>query len=360
MTPLAPHITSFLRERLPREKGASVHTCDTYAYGFKLLFAFASSRLGLSPSQLMLEHLDAALILAFLEHIETRRGNAAATRNVRLAAVRSFMKFVEYRVPSTLEQVRRVLAIPMKRTDTRLVIHLSRSEMQAVLNAPDPSTRDGTRDRAMLHVACAAGLRVSELVGLRLDGLSFDPRLSVRVLGKGRRERVLPLWKETATALRAWLVVRGSSPVPQVFLNAVGLPLTRSGFEYILERHVRSAAQRCESLRDKRVSPHVLRHTCAMLALQATGDLRKVALWLGHASTQTTEMYVRADPSTQLDTMKAGTPPSLRKGRFTPPDALITAITPRGPTRRYAERPPVDSSRLLTNPPITPHNGGHR
>jgi integrase/recombinase XerD len=360
MTPLAPHITTFLRERLPLEKGASVHTCDTYAYAFKLLFAFASSRLGLRPSQLMLEQLDAPLILAFLEHIEDRRGNAATTRNVRLAAIRSFMKFVEYRVPSTLEQVRRVLAIPMKRADTRLVVHLTRPEMQAVLNAPDPRARDGLRDRAMLHVACAAGLRVSELVALRLDCLAFAPRLSVRVLGKGRRERVLPLWQETATALRAWLVVRGSSPVPQVFLSAVGLPLTRSGFEYILERNVRIAGRRCPSLRDKRVSPHVLRHTCAMLALQATGDLRKVALWLGHASTQTTEMYVRADPSTQLDTMKASTPPSLRKGRFTPPDALIAAVTPRGPTRRYAERPPPGSSPRSTDPTTTPHNEGRR
>ena len=343
MTPLAPHITAFLRQRLPIERGASVHTCDTYAYGFKLLFEFASSRGGVPPSQLMLEHLDASLVLAFLEHVETGRGNAASTRNVRLATIRSFMKYVEHRVPSALEQVHRVLAIPMKRTSTRLVTHLTRPEMQAVLDAPDPAGHDGIRDRAMLHVACAAGLRVSELVGLRLDGLVFDPRLSIHVLGKGRRERVLPLWKETATTLRAWRAIRGSSPAPQVFLNALGLPLTRSGFEYILERHVRTAAQRCPSLRDKRVSPHVLRHTCAMLALQATGDIRKVALWLGHANVQTTEMYVRADPSSRLDALSAATPPTLKKGRFTPPDALIATVTPRGPTRRYVESPPADS-----------------
>jgi integrase/recombinase XerD len=161
--------------------------------------------------------------------------------------------------------------------------------------------------------------------------------LSIYVLGKGRRQRVLPLWKETAIALRAWLAVRGASPAPHVFLNALDLPLTRSGFEYILERNVKIAAQRCPSLRDKRISPHVLRHTCAMLALQATGDLRKVALWLGHASIQTTEMYVRADPSTKLDALNASTPPTLRKGRFSPPDALIAAVTPTGAARRYAE-----------------------
>jgi integrase/recombinase XerD len=345
MTPIAPHITAFLRERLPLERGASVHTCETYAYGFKVLFGFASCRLKITPSQLMLEHLDAALVLAFLEHIETQRGNAASTRNVRLATIRSFMKFIEHRVPSALEQVRRVLAIPMKRADTRLVVHLVRSEMQAVLDAPDPRERKGIRDRAMLHVACAAGLRVSELVGLRLDGLVFDPRLSIRVLGKGRRERVLPLWKETATALRSWLAVRGSSPAPHVFLNALDLPLTRAGFEYILERNVQIASERCPSLRDKRVSPHVLRHTCAMLALQATGDLRKVALWLGHASVQTTEMYVRADPSTKLDALNASTPPTLRKGRFSPPDSLIAIVTPTGPTRRYAESSRAGPSR---------------
>lgn len=344
MTPVAPHITAFLRERLPVERGASVHTCDTYAYAFKLLFVFASSRLRIRPSQLRLEHLDSALVLAFLDDLETSRGNASSTRNGRLAAIRSFMKFVEYRVPSALEQIRRVLAIPMKRTDTRLVVHLTRLEMQALLNAPDPRTREGIRDRAMLHVACAAGLRVSELVGLRIDALTFDPRLSVRVMGKGRRERVLPLWRETSAALRAWLSVRGSSPAPHVFLNALGLPLTRSGFEYILEQHVATAALRRPSLGEKSVSPHVLRHTCAMLALQATGDIRKVALWLGHASTETTEMYVRADPSTKLDALNAGTPPTLRKGRFTPVDALIAAVTPRR-TRRNADGLPPDSAR---------------
>lgn len=339
MTALAPHVTVFLRERLPIERGASVHTCDTYAYGLKLLFEFASSRLGTTPSQLKLEDLNAELIVAFLEHVEVRRGNAASTRNVRLATIRSFMKFIEHRVPSALDQVHRVLAIPLKHTDTRLVVHLTREEMQAILDAPDPRTRDGIRDRAMLHVAFAAGLRVSELVGLRLDGVVFDPRLSVRVLGKGRRERILPLWKETATALRAWLAVRGSSPALQVFLNAQGLPLTRSGFEYILDRHARSASVKCLSLRAKRISPHVLRHTCAMLTLQATGDLRKVALWLGHASMQTTEMYVRADPSAKLDALAATTPPMLRKGRFSPPDDLLASLTPRGPAGSRVESP---------------------
>jgi integrase/recombinase XerD len=348
MTPIAPHITAFLHVRLPIERGASVQTCDTYAYGFKLFFEFAASRLGISPSQLMLEHLDAKLVLDFLEYIETTRGNTASTRNVRLATIRAFMKYVEHRVPSALEQVNRVLAIPMKRTEKRLVTHLTRTEMQAVLDAPDSSGRDGIRDRAMLHVAFAAGLRVSELVGLRLDDLVFNPRLSIRVLGKGRRERVLPLWRVTATALRAWLAIRGSSSAPHVFLNAAGVALTRSGFEYILERHVRTAMQQCPSLQVKHVSPHVLRHTCAMLVLQATRDIRRVALWLGHANLQTTEMYVKANPSIRLDALKATSPPSLKKGKFTAPDSLIAAITPQTRRHPYAELPVGDSLRQNT------------
>lgn len=327
MTPLAPHISTFLRERLPVECGASEHTCDTYAYAFKLLFEFASVRLKVAPSQLTLEQIDAALVLAFLEHIETVRKNAPATRNVRLAAVKSFMRFVQYRVPSALEQVRRILAIPSKKTSTRVVSYLDREEGQALLNAPDPTTREGVRDRAMLHVAVSAGLRVSELVGLRLDCLSFEPRLSIKVLGKGRRERVLPLWKETAVALRAWLAIREAAAVPEVFLNAKGQTMTRSGFEYILERHVKKATEKCLSLGEKRVSPHVLRHTCAMWILAGTGDIRKVALWLGHASVQTTEIYLRADPAAKLDVLDSVLPPALRKGRFRPPDQLIASLT---------------------------------
>lgn len=327
MTPIAPHITTFLRERLPRERGSSEHTIDTYAYSFKLLFEFAAARLGVAPSQLAIEHIDAQLVLDFLEHVETVRRNCPSTRNVRLAAIKAFMRFVEYRIPSALDQVRRVLAIPQKKADSRQVVHLTTDEMQAVVDAPDPGSRDGIRDRAMLYIGFVAGLRVSELVGLRMDCILFQPRLSIRVLGKGRRERELPLWKEAATALQAWLSIRGSARTTEVFLNAKGMPMTRSGFEYILKRHVKAATEKCPSLQTKTVSPHVLRHTCAMLILQATGDIRKVALWLGHASTQTTEMYVRADPTSKLDTLDAVVPPTLRKGQFRPSDRLIASLT---------------------------------
>jgi integrase/recombinase XerD len=208
MTPIAPHITAFLRERLLLECGASDQTCESYAYAFQLLFTFASQRLCLTPSALCLEHLDASLIMDFLAHLEAERGNSARTRNARLAAIKSFMKFVEYRVPSSLEQSRQVLAIPTKKTDLPLVNYLSMTEMQAILDAPDISTRYGLRDRAMMHLCFAAALRVSELLTLPLTALTFHPTPTVQVQGKGRRERALPLWTQTADDLRAWLSVQ--------------------------------------------------------------------------------------------------------------------------------------------------------
>lgn len=338
MTPIAPHIAAFLRERLPVERGVSEHTLDTYAYAFRLFFEFASQRRKTAPCALHLEDLDAPLVLAFLEHLEKVRGNTPATRNARLAAIKSFMRFVEHRVPSALEQIRRVLAIPTKKTDTRLVPHLSIEEMKAVLDAPDPRTRYGTRDRAMLYLCFVAGLRVSELVGLRLEEITLQPSPSIHIRGKGRRERALPLTRDAARALRSWLALRGNADVPEVFLNARGEPMSRSGFEYVLRKHVQHAWARCPSLARKRVSPHVLRHTCAMVTLQATGDLRKVSLWLGHASMQTTEMYTRADPSEKLDAMATVVPLALRRGRFRPPDRLMALLKP--PFVMRSERAP--------------------
>jgi integrase/recombinase XerD len=328
MTPLAPHLTAFLRERLPRERGASLHTCDAYAYAFQLLLDFAAKRLRTQPSALTLEQLDVPLILSFLENLESTRGNSARTRNARLAAIKSFARFVEYRVPSCVQQVRSLLAVPSKKTDERLVAYLTREEMQAVLDAPDPRSRAGVRDRAMLHLAFAAGLRVSELVGLRLDEVALQPAPAIHIRGKGRRERVLPLWKVTTKALRAWLAVRGEAPCPEIFLNARGGPLTRDGFEYVLATHVRTAMEKTPSLKKKRVSPHVLRHTCAMHTLEATRDIRKVALWLGHSSVETTEIYVRADPSAKLEAIDGVLPPGLRRGRFRAPDKLLASLRP--------------------------------
>jgi integrase/recombinase XerD len=327
MTPIAPHIAAYLRERLPNERKASPHTSDTYAYAFQLLFQFASDRLGCSPAALQLEHLDAPLVLAFLEHLQTSRRNISSTRNARLAAIKSFMHFLEYRVPSALEQLRRVLAIPFQKTDIHLVPHLTQAEMQAILDAPNPSTRDGVRDRAMLHLAFTGGLRVSELVGLKVNDATFrSGYIDIRVMGKGRKQRLLTLWKTVAHSLRAWLSIRGDARAPELFLNARAQPLTRSGFKHILKKHVPVAVQKCPSLKTKRVSPHVCRHTCALNILRATGDIRKVALWLGHESLQSTEVYLRADPSEKREMLEALLPPTLKRGSFRPADKLIASF----------------------------------
>ncbi len=326
MTPVAPLITSFLREHMPIEHGCSPHTCETYAYAFRLLFTFASKRLGIKPSQLCLEQLDVALILDFLAYIEEHRGNCATTRNGRLAAIKAFIRYVEFRVPSALAQARQIHAIPAKRHDQGLVRHLTMDEVRAILNAPDVTTRLGIRDRAMLHLCFAAGLRVSELVELPLANLSLQRTPSIGVLGKGRRERCLPLWKETTADLRAWLTVRGTVSVPELFVNAEGAAMTRSGFEYILDKHARAAAKNCSSLNGRTVSPHQLRHSCAVTMLQATRDIRKVALWLGHADIRTTEIYLRVDPTEKLEAIEAVLPLGLRRGRFKAPDALIASL----------------------------------
>ena len=261
MIPIASHITAFLRERLPVERMASPNTCDTYAYAFQLLFEFASTKLKVAPSALCLEQLDAPLILAFLAHLETGRGCCPSSRNARLTAIKSFFRYVQYRVPSSLDQVRSVLAVPIKNTQSRLVSYLTVEEMKFLLNTPDPNTRDGIRDRGMLQLAFDAGLRVSELVHLRLDDVSFQPTTHILVRGKGRRERQMPMCKETVATVRAWLAIRGKAPAPELFLNAAGLSLTRSGFEYILAKHVAKAADRLPfSYEETRITPCASTH----------------------------------------------------------------------------------------------------
>jgi len=340
MTPIASLITPFLREHMPRERGYSPHTCETYAHAFRLLFVFASERLGQRPSQLCLEHIDAALVLDYLAHIEQHRGNVATTRNARLAAIKAFMRYVEFRVPSALEQIRQIHAIPAKRHDQKLVRHLTMDEVRAILDAPDLAARLGIRDRAMLHLCFAGGLRVSELVGLQMEQLSLQRPPSIRVIGKGRKERSLPLWKETTTDLRAWLAVRGLARVPEVFVNAEGAAMTRAGFEYILDKHTRAGAAECPALVGRSVSPHQLRHSCAVMMLQATHDIRKVALWLGHADVRTTEIYLRLDPSEKLEAVEAVLPPALRRGQFKAPDALIASLFNPGTSDPVAPAPP--------------------
>ena len=326
MTDLAPHLAAFLQNHLPRERRCSRHTVQSYTESCKLLVPCAAERLNLRPCALRIEHFTVALPVAFLEYLETDRHNSVGTRNTRLAAIKSFFRYLEYRVPSCLDLALQVRAIPQKRAGKPLVAWLDRSEMQAVLDAPDTRTALGLRDRAMLHLCYAAGLRVSELTALTLDSLSNPQLESIRIVGKGRRERELPLWKETRTVLGEWLEVRPSVGNRYLFLNARGRPLSRDGFAYRLDLHVAAAVRAVPSLAAKRVTPHGLRHSTAMTILHATGDIRKVSLWLGHADTKTTELYLRASPAEKLEILEANTPPSIRPGKFPGAQDRLTSL----------------------------------
>jgi integrase/recombinase XerD len=327
MTVLAPHLSNFLRAHLPRERNASPHTIAAYAHSFTLLVRFAAERLKKRPSDLAVEDIDSDLVLAFLDHIEASRANTARSRNARLAAIRAFFRYLEYQAPACLDQALRLRALPIKRSDNKLIDYLTKPEVQALLAVPDPSTVGGTRDRAMLHLTYAAGLCVSELLSLRPGDFTDRSLAMIRIMGKGRRERVLPLWQETRTVLRAWLAVRPAAQAPELFLNRTGARMTRDGFAHRLAQHVAVAAERQPSLVGKTVTPHVLRHSCAMHTLAATGDIRKVALWLGHASINSTEAYLRADPDEKLAVLAAHAPPTIRAGKFRPPsDPLLVML----------------------------------
>ena len=315
MTELAIHLGTFLREYLPRDRRASPRTVESYAYAFQMLACFAADRLGVRPCNLVVEQLTAPLVLDFLDSLQRERGNSVGTRNARLAAIKSFFRYLEYRVPASLDIARQIHAIPQKRGELAVIDYLDRDEVQSLLDAPDVSTRAGVRDRAMLHVTYAAGLRVSEVTGLLCTDLDTAMD-TILVRGKGRRQRRLPLWKQTRSVLRDWLAARPTGTGGHLFLNSRGFAMSRHGFAHRLALHVRTARKRTPSMVGKRVSPHVLRHSCAMHTLEATGDIRKVSLWLGHASIQSTEAYLRVDPVEKLEILAANVPPSIVKGSF--------------------------------------------
>jgi len=317
MTDLAPHLSVYLLEHLPRNRGASRHTINSYAYSFQLLIGYAAKRLRVRPSEMQIEKLDAELILDFLDHIEADRANTPRTRNARLAAFKSFFRFLEHRAPACLDVALRVHAIPSKRFEQQLIDYLTRPELHALLDAPDRHTASGVRDRAMLHLAYACGLRVSELTGLKLSNVSQPAMDTIHVLGKGRRERLLPLWKETQAVLKDWLRTRPPGKDETVFLNYRGEAMSRHGFAQRLAIHIATAQHSAPTLALKKVTPHVLRHTCAIHTLEATGDIRRVALWLGHSSVLSTEIYLRVDPTEKLDILDAGNAPPIKKGTFT-------------------------------------------
>ena len=317
----------FFLRRLVQQRGASTRTIESYRDAFRLLIAFAEQRTGTPPSALQLADLDAPLVLDFLDHLETERGNSVRTRNARLAAIHSFMHYASVRDPSTLPVTQRVPAIPSKRVDRPVLGYLNREQVAAILDAPDRSTWSGHRDAVMLATTYNTGARVSEITALRGRDVLPDRQTAVHLHGKGRKERVIPLWKSTASQLRGWLERIDPPPQAPVFPNRAGRPLTRSGVRDRLERAVAAAEQHCPSLRGQRVTPHTLRHSCAMHLLQSGTDLAVIALWLGHASPTTTHEYLEADLATKEAVLQRLTDPATPgTRRYHPGDRLLAFL----------------------------------
>ena len=326
MTNLAPNLSKFLNEHLLRDQRVSPHTIASYSLTFEYFVTFAAKRLKIRPIRMSVEQLTVPLILDFLDELEKGRDNSIRTRNLRLVAIKSFFRYLEFRAPACLELAQQVHAIPAKRFDKTLVKSLDLEEVQAILDAPNTRTANGVRDRAMLLLTYAAGLRVSELIGLKLGDLGHNLK-TVHVMGKGRRERVLPVWEIAKPVLREWLAIRPNGADDHLFLNSRGRGMTRHGFAHRLEVHVASASRKVPSLAEKQVSPHVLRHSCALHTLDAVkNDLRKVSMYLGHASLKSTETYTRGDPIERLEALSNRVPPQISKGKFRRPSDPLMAM----------------------------------
>ena len=326
MSALAPTLESFFTERLIRQRQVSPNTIAAYRDTMRLLLGFAAQQTGKQPSQMEVDDLDAPLIGAFLDHLEAERGNGVRTRNARLVAIRSLFRFAALRHPEHARSIERVLAIPPKRFQRNLVTFLSEEEVEALLGAPDRSTWTGRRDRAMLMLAAQTGLRASELTGLRRGDAHLGRGPHVSCLGKGRKQRITPLTSATVAVLRVWLAERGGEAEGPLFPTRVGGRLSRDGLERRLAKHTVSAAMACPSLREKKVTAHVLRHTAAMRLLQAGVDTSVIALWLGHEQVETTQIYLHANLAIKERALARTTPAGGKPGRYRPPDAVLAFL----------------------------------
>lgn len=327
MTLVAGLLEAFFTQRLQEQRDASPNTIAAYRDTFRLLLSFAQQRLRKAPSDLLLAQLDATLVVAFLHHLEKDRGNSARTRNARLAAIHSFFRFAALQEPAHAATCQRVLAIPTKKIERKLVTSLARAEQDALVAAPDRSTWLGRRDHAVLVLFLQTGLRVSELRELRCEDVVLSTGAHVRCRGKGRKERCTPLTRETGSVLRAWLVERAGSPRDPVFPSRRGTQLSRDAVERLVTKYTHAARAACSSLRTKRVSPHVLRHTTAVALLQAGNDRAVIALWLGHESIETTQMYLDADLSMKERALARTAPLHTAPGRYRPPDSLLAFLS---------------------------------
>jgi site-specific recombinase XerD len=322
----APLLEGFFTQRLMRQRRASPHTIASYRDTFRMLLQFVQHTLRKAPSALLLDDIDAPLVVAFLDDLEAKRGITSRTRNLRLTAIHSFFRYVAFEAPAHAAQTQRVLAIPAKRFTRALVPFLSRPEVDALLAAPDLRTWSGRRDHALILLAVQTGLRLSELTGLMPDDLQLGAGAHVRVIGKGRKERCTPLSKSTRAVLAAWTREPPRVAGQPVFPNAQGGRLSAHGVQYLLAKHAAKAATVCPSLKRKRVSPHVLRHTTAMDLLQEGVDRSVIALWLGHESIETTQMYLDADLDLKQRVLDRTTPPTARPGRYRPEDKLLAFL----------------------------------
>lgn len=316
----------YFTQRLMQQRQASVHTIASYRDTFKLLLKFVQTRLHKAPSTLTLEDVDAPLVVAFLDELEKTRGVTARTRNLRLTAVHSFFRYVAFESPAHAAQIQRVLAIPAKRFTRALVPFLSRPEVDALLAAPNQRTWSGRRDHALILLAVQTGLRLSELTALQREDLHLGTGAHVRVIGKGRKERCTPLSKNTRAVLVAWMREPPRTANQPLFPNARGGRLSAHGVHYLLSKHATAASDACSSLKSKRVSPHVLRHTTAMDLLQEGVEQSVIALWLGHESIETTQIYLNANLELKAKILDKTTPPNGKPGRYRPDDRLLAFL----------------------------------
>jgi len=317
-------LQGFFSQRLMQQREASPYTIASYRDTFRLLLQFSQKRLHKPPSQLGFEEIDATLIAEFLLDLEKNRGISARSRNLRLTAVRSFFRYATYETPAHAAQIQRVLAIPNKRYERRQIQFLTRGEIEALLSAPNVKSWSGRRDHLLLLVAIQTGLRLAELVNLKPQDVVFGTGAHIRCTGKGRKERCTPLTKQAATLLKSWFRESSNEKAERVFPNARGRPLSGDGVRYILCKHITTAAQHCPSLHQKRVTPHVLRHTMAMELLQAGVDRAVIALWLGHESVVTTQVYLSANLELKEKILAKTTLSAGQKtARFQPNDKLL-------------------------------------
>lgn len=316
-------LESFFTDRLMKQKGASSNTIASYRDSFRLLFEFAQKQLKKSPTGLTIDDLDAPFIGAFLNYLENNRKNGHSSRNLRLSAMRSFFKYVAMEEPSKVAHVERILAIPKKRERRALIDYLTRLEINALLAEPDKKKWAGRRDYAMLMLTIQTGLRVSELINLQCQNVNLDTGAHVRCHGKGRKDRCTPLTKKTVKVMKAWTNEQCESSSDVLFPNARGKALSPDGVQYILSKHIKAAQKNCPSLTKKRISPHTLRHTAAMELLQAGVDRSMIAIWLGHESPETTQIYLKANLALKEKILKKMSPLNVKAGRFRPKDHLL-------------------------------------